>query len=360
MKFATKTALAALATAMLAVPAAHAQVKLAGKPKIAFFFLGTKDDGGWDTAQNDSRLAMAKAFHQRVPYAEDVPEETSKVEATIDQDLAHGYNVIVAGSYGYSDAFAAEAKAHPNVAFVNMAGISSAPNLESFYGKTYEGWYLAGMAAGYATKSKTLGMIEGFPIADVLWDVNAFAEGAAAANPGTVVKVAFCNSWSDPVKEAQIAQAMIGQGADVIATDMDTASALVVAEKDGKYSVGYQIDMAKSAPHGILTSVEFHWGKKLVPMIGEIAAGTWTSGGTPLYGIKEGVVDDAKFEHIPAADIAKIEAVRAQILAGTFEPFTGPLKSQDGKVQVPAGQPISVDALWNMNYLLDNVKGSLK
>ena len=289
-----------------------------------------------------------------------MPEETAKVEQEIDLFLNHGDNIIIAGSYGYSDAFAAEAKAHPNVAFVNMAGISSAPNLESFYGKTFEGWYLAGMAAGFATKTKTLGMIEGFPIADVLWDVNAFAEGAAAANPGTVVKVAFCNSWSDPVKEAQIAQAMIGQGVDVMATDMDTASALVVAEKAGKYSVGYQIDMAPSAPHGILTSVEFHWAKKLVPMVAEVEAGTWSSGGTPLYGIKDGVVDDAKFQHIPAADIAKIKAVRSEMIAGTFEPFTGPLLDQTGKVEVPAGQKITDDELWSMNYLLANVKGSLK
>ena len=153
------------------------------------------------------------------------------------------------------------------------------------------------MAAGYATKTKTLGMLEGFPIPNVLWDVNAFALGAQAANPGTVVHVAYMNAWSDPVKEAQTAAAMIAQGADVIATDMDTAAALVVAEKEGKYAVGYEVDMAKSAPHGILTSVEFHWGQRLVPMVRQMQAGTWTSAGTPLYGISTGVVDDAK---IPA------------------------------------------------------------
>ena len=78
---------------------------------------------------------------------------------------------------------------------------------------------------------------------------------------------------------------MIQQGADVIATDMDSPAALVVAEKAGKYSVGYQVDMAKSAPNGILTSVVFHWDKELVPMVAAMKDGTWKSGGTPLYGI---------------------------------------------------------------------------
>jgi basic membrane lipoprotein Med (substrate-binding protein (PBP1-ABC) superfamily) len=216
------------------------------------------------------------------------------------------------------------------------------------------------MAAGYATKTKTLGMLEGFPIPDVLWDINSFALGAAAANPGTVVKVAFLNSWSDPVNEAKLSAAMIAQGADVIATDMDTSAALVVAEKAGKYSVGYQVDMAKSAPNGILTSVVFHWDKKLVPMVAQIEAGTWTSGGTPLYGIDTGVVDDAPFEHIPAADIAKIEAVRAKMIAGTFDVWEGPIADQTGKMQQPAGSAITEDNLWNMNFLVSNVKGSMK
>jgi len=339
---------------------ACAQVKLGGKPKIAFIFFGTTSDGGWADSQNAGRIALIKAYHEKIPYVENVPEETAKVEQSVDLFINHGDNIIIAGSYGYSDAFAAEAKAHPDIAFFNIAGISSAPNLESFYAKTYEGWYLAGMAAGFATKTKTLGMVEAFPIPNVLWDVNSFALGAQTANPGTVVKVAYLNAWSDPVKEAQVSAAMIQQGADVIATDMDTAAAIIVAEKAGKYSVGYQIDMSKSAPKGILTSVVFHWDKKLVPVVKTIADGTWTSGGTPLYGISTGVIDDAPFEHLPAADIAKIEAARAKIIAGTLNPFAGPLVSQDGKTQVAAGSVISDDALWNMNYLVANVKGSTK
>jgi basic membrane protein A len=352
--------LAAVAAMTAAVAPACAQTKPAGKPKISFIFFGTTNDGGWAMSQNDARLSLTKSFDQKIPYVENVPETTEKVEQAIDLFINHGSNVVLAGSYGYSDAFAAEAKAHPDVDFVNMGGISSATNLESPYPKTYEGWYLAGMAAGYATKTKTLGMLEGFPIPDVVWDVNAFALGAQAANPGTVVKVAFVNSWSDPVKEAQISQAMIEQGADVIATDMDTAAALIVAEKAGKYSVGYQVDMAKSAPNGILTSVAFHWAKVLTPMVTAMGEGTWKSGGTPLYGIKTGVVDITPIEHIPAADIAKIEAVRAQIVAGTFSPYTGPIKAQDGSVKVAAGQTISDDDMWNMDYLVSNVKGSMK
>ena len=69
--------LSALILAGMAVPAA-AQVKLGGKPKIAFIFYGTTSDGGWATSQNDARLALQKTYGQKIPYVENVPEVTAK------------------------------------------------------------------------------------------------------------------------------------------------------------------------------------------------------------------------------------------------------------------------------------------
>lgn len=347
--------------AALVAPRADAQVKLKGKPKIAFIYLGSISDGGWTGAQDRARLALQKATGQHIPYVENIPEQTEKAKQAAELFIGRGYNIIIGGTYGYSDAFLAEAKAHPDVVFVNMAGITTAPNLESPYPRTYQGWYLAGLAAGSVTKSKVLGMLEGFPIPDVLWDVNAFALGAKAANPGTVVKVAFVNSWSDPVKEGQLANAMLEQGADVIATDMDSPAALVQAEKAHKFAVGYQNDMSAAAPHGILTSVVFYWEKMLIPLVRQVAAGTWTSHGVSLYGIKDGVLDIVRPVHnVTPSSAARIDAMRQQIIAGTFSPFRGPITAQDGSVKVPAGQEMSVEAMWKMDYLVDNVRGSIK
>jgi basic membrane protein A len=342
-------------------PHAQAQVKLDGPPKIAFIYLGAISDGGWTGAQNRARLVMQKTFHQHIPYVENIPEQTEKVEQTVELFLNRGYNVIVGGTYGYGDAFAAEAKSHPHVAFVNMGGVTMGTNLESPYPKTFQGWYLAGYAAGSVTKSKTIGMIEGFPIPSVLWDINAYALGAEAANPGTVAKVAFVNSWDDPVKEGQLSNAMLEQGADVIATDMDSPAAIVQAEKAGKMSVGYQNDMSAAAPTGILTSVTFSWDKMLVPMVEKLKAGTWTSAGDSLYGMNVGMVAlTLPVNHIPAAAQAKIDSLKAEMIAGNFAPFTGPIKAQDGSVKVPAGKVMADGDLWGMNYLVSNVQGSDK
>ncbi|MBW4025503.1 MAG: BMP family ABC transporter substrate-binding protein [Proteobacteria bacterium] len=350
-----------LAGCFALAPQARAQVKLDGPPKIAFVYLGAISDGGWTGAQNRARLVMQKTFHEHIPYVENIPEQTEKVEQTVELFLNRGYNVIIGGTYGYGDAFAAEAKKHPHVAFINMGGVTTAPNLESPYPKTFQGWYLAGYAAGSVTKSKVIGMIEGFPIPSVLWDINAYALGAKAANPGTVAKVAFVNSWSDPVKEGQLSNAMIEQGADVIATDMDSPAAIVQAEKAGKYSIGYQNDMSADAPNGILTSVVFYWDKMLVPMVEKLKAGTWTSAGDSLYGLKDGMIElTMPVRHVSPAVQTKIDDIKAAMIAGKFDPFTGPMKAQNGTVEVPEGKVITTDQLWSMKYLVDNVQGSIK
>jgi hypothetical protein len=45
---------------MAAAPAAEAQVKLDGQPKIAVIFYGTTNDGGWAQSQTEARNALMK------------------------------------------------------------------------------------------------------------------------------------------------------------------------------------------------------------------------------------------------------------------------------------------------------------
>ena len=354
-------AAAGIAAAGLWSYVAEAQEKPKDPPSIAFIYIGPISDGGWVGAQERARVILQNEFKTKIPYVENVPEITERVRQSIDLFISRGANIVVGDAYGFSDAFLAAAKDHPEVAFLNMGGVTKAsPNYESFYARTYEGWYLAGMAAGSVTKGNVLGMLQGFPVPNVVWDVNAFALGAKSVNPNAVVKVAYVNSWDDPVKEGQLAKALIDQGADVIGTDMDSGAALVAAEKAGKFSVGFHDDMSAIAPNGFLTSVVFHWEKKLVPMVAAMKAGTWQSNGLALYGIKDGATDIVKPSHISADMAAKIDAARSDIISGKLAPFDGPVTAQDGSVKIPQGGHITDDQLWTMDYLVSNVQGSMK
>lgn len=334
---------------------------LKGPPKIAFIYAAAIKDGGWNEAMDAARVKVEEALGVKIATSESIPEEATAFKAAVDLYVKRGYNIIVGTSYGYSDPILEAAKAYPDVAFLNASGTTNGANLESFYARTYEAWYLAGMAAGSVSTSGKVGMLAGFPVSVVNWDIDAFTRGAQAMKPGAESIAIFTNSWWDPVKEGQTSEAMLDQGADVIATNLSAASALNAAEKKGKYAIGYQIDMTAYAPKGILTSVVFRWENYLTPTIKKIIAGGWTPEEYGAFvGIGTKTVDLLPFTaNVPAEAQARIAETRAAIEAGTFSPFAGPVIKQDGTEAVPAGAVMDDEKLWALDYFVKGVIGTM-
>ena len=334
---------------------------LDGPPKVAFIYASTAIDGGWNESIETGRKAVEDELGIPVAVTENIPEEATKLRAAIDLYVKRGFNIIVGTTYGYSAPMAEAAKAYPNVAFLSASGADNAPNMESFYARTYQAWYLAGIAAGQATKNKKIGILAGFPVGVVNWDINSFALGAQSVDPSIETVAVFTNSWWDPVKEGQVAQAILDQKADVLATNLSATSALDAAEKAGTPTIGFQLDMSHAAPKTIQTSVVFHWDKYLVPTIKEIIDGTWEPEEWGSFeGLASGVVGLAPFGPTVTDETKeKIEVARQAIIDGKLDPFQGPLSKQDGTVVVEAGSKVDDEALWNMNYFVKGITGTM-
>jgi basic membrane lipoprotein Med (substrate-binding protein (PBP1-ABC) superfamily) len=343
------------------VTTVHAAFKLEGEPKIAFMYLGPANDGGWTESHDIARQRLENALDMKIVFSENIPEDSSKVRQAIDLYVKRGFNIIVGTSFGYGDAFLEASKDYPNVAFLNAAGITNSGNLESFYARTYQGWYLAGMIAAANSENGKLGMLAGFPLGLVNWDINAFMRGAQAVNPDIELAAVFANTWYDPVKEGQIAEALLDGGADVIATDLSAASALNAAEKRSKSTVGFQIDMSGHAPNGHLASVIFNWDAHLLPTIQKIMDGSWEPSewgafvgveidAVALAGVTQDLPDDLK---------AKIDTALQQMRDGTLTPFDGPVRNQKGELVVEAGSTLDDEGLWNMDYFVQGIVGTM-
>ncbi|MEM6663120.1 MAG: BMP family ABC transporter substrate-binding protein [Pseudomonadota bacterium] len=354
------TAVAALM--LTAAPLLQAQaVEIEGEPKIAFIYAATARDGGWNEALDNARMAVEADLGVKIAVVESVQEEATALKNAIDLFVGRGFNVIVATGYGYSEGILEAAKANPKIAFMNASGATNHANLEGFYVRTYQAWYLAGMAAAATSKSGKIGIIGGFPVGVVNWDINAFALGAQAINPEIETTVVYTNSWWDPVKESEVAEAMLDQGIDVIGNNLSSAAPFIAAEKRDAKSVGFQLDMSQHAPKGHLTSVMFNWDKHLVPTIGAIADGSWQPSEWGAFpGMKDGVVSLSPLsDDVPADVKAQIEAAAAKIMAGEMTPFDGPVTAQDGTIKVAEGASMDDGALWGMDFLVQGVKGTL-
>ncbi|MEZ5670480.1 MAG: BMP family ABC transporter substrate-binding protein [Alphaproteobacteria bacterium] len=353
--------LAATAAATMTLAAGGASAMgLTEEPKVAFIYIAPVGDLGWTYMHDQSRLAVEERLGIETAFTESIPEVTTDVRNVIDRYVSRGYNVIVGTAYGYSDAFLQAAEEYPDVVFMNAAGTTSAANLTSYYGRSYEGMYLAGMAAGAVTETNKLGFVAAYPLGLVLWNVNAFALGAQRVNPDAEVIVSFTNTWYDPVLEEETAQALIEQGVDVIGQHQDTPGPQIAAEKAGIHSVGYNADMSGSAPTAHIMASTFDWGDFVVPAIQAAQEGTF-EGGFSFTGLDTGVVDISAFtgDAVPEDVRAQILDVKQQIASGAFHPFTGPIRDNAGTVVVEDGVVMDDGALWGMNFLVEGVIGAL-
>jgi basic membrane protein A and related proteins len=329
--------------------------------KIAFVYVGPIADGGWSYQHNLGRLALQKELGARIEtnYVESVPE-TADAERVIRQLAAKDYAVIFTTSFGYMDPTLKVAKLFPQVHFEHATGYKVGTNVVTYEARFYEGAYLLGVLAGRMTKSNTLGYVGSFPIPEVLRNIDAFTLGARSVNPKIRTKVVWVDTWYDPGKERQAAEALIAQGADVLGQNTDSPATVQVAEEKGIYAFGWDSDMAKYGPHAQLTANTENWGPYYIDEVNKALDGSWTGGRKNRLGIKEGVVVLTPLNAAIPADVARLFDARKQaIVAGSLLPFAGPIKDNTGAVKVPAGSSLSVEDLGAINWYVDGVDGAV-
>jgi len=165
--------------------------------------------------------------------------------------IQQGAKLIFATSFGRQQFAFNLAKKHPDVVFEHAGGWMRAANFGNFFGATQAAWHPMGVAAGKMTKTNTLGFVAGAPIGYVIGNIDAFALGAKSANAYVEVRVVTTGSWSDKAKEAAVTNALIDQGADVIAMQVDSPAIVIqAAEGRGAYSIGFQSIEARALAPG--------------------------------------------------------------------------------------------------------------
>ena len=321
----------------------------AGSKKVGFIFVGPKDDYGYNQAAYEGSQAVAKKFPDlEVLTAENVPEDDNATRV-MEKMISNGAKIIFATSYGHLDPALKVAAAHPDVVVIQQGNFikDAVPaNSGTYFGTVYEPVYLAGIAAGKATKTNKLGYVYAFPIPQTIANINAFELGALSVNPKVETLVVNTSNWCDPAKQAEAAKSLFAQDVDVITQHQDcTATITKAAEEAGKMVVGYHADASTLAPKGWVTGSEWSWGDLYSDIVQTALDGKFTGskynanyrvgfkdGGNPFVQSKFGsMVDDATK--------ALIETAKADISSPEGSPFKGPIMAQDGSEMFPAGVP---------------------
>ncbi len=351
-----------LASAAATAAASALGPALAGDPlKVGFVYVSPIGDAGWTYQHDLGRKAIEAEFGDTIKtsYVESVPEGAD-AERVIRQLAAGGNNLIFATSFGYMNPTIKIAKMFPKVSFCHCSGYKRSANVSTFLARFYEGRYLAGIAAGKATKSNIMGYVAAFPIPEVVRGINAFTRGARSVNPDVQVRVIWISSWYDPGKEREAAETLISQGADVVTQHTDSTAPVQTAEDRKVFAVGYHSDMSKYGPNAHLTASTHNWNGYYVDRVGEMLDTGKVASTDTWGGFKKGMVELAPFGPGVSEETRKfIAAKQAEIAAGALHPFAGPVKDNEGKVQVPDGQNMSDGDLLGNNFYVEGIAGKL-
>jgi basic membrane protein A len=342
-----------------------ARVALAKDIVVGFIYVGSRDDYGYNQAHAVGATALKKMAGIKVVEEEKVAE-TDAVEKTMESMInLDGATLLFPTSFGYYNPHVLKlAKKYPKIRFEHAGGLwteKDAKNVGSYFGYIDEAQHVAGIVAGYATKTNKLGFVAAKPIPQLLRNVNAFMLGAKLANPNATLQVIFTGDWSMPVKEAEATNSLIDAGADVITCHVDGPKTVMEnAARRGAMISSYHVNAATLAPQAHLTGAEWNW-EAVYPRFAKMAAAGEAIPNFYRGGLREGVVKVAAYGPKVSEQARKhADEVKAKLTAGSYVIYKGPLKDNKGNTVIAAGieRGQTDPELEKMNYLVEGVVGA--
>ena len=331
------------------------------KTKVGFVYVGPVGDGGWTYEHDQARKAVEAEFGDKVEtvYVENVAEGPD-AERVMTQMALNGADLIFTTSFGFMDPTISVAKKFPDVKFEHATGYKTAPNVSTYSARFYEGRAIQGHIAGKMTESNVVGYIASYPIPEVIRGINAAFIHARKANPDVQFKIIWAYTWFDPAKEADAANALIEQGADVILQHTDSTAPQAAAKAAGDViTFGQASDMAEYKPKPRVSSIIDNWAPYYIERTRAVMDGTWETVNT-WHGIGEGMVKIGEITDAVPDDVKQEAlALKEAIASGEYHPFTGPLNKQDGTPWLAEGEVADDATLAGMNFFVEGIEGEI-
>ena len=323
--------------------------------KVAFLHSGTSESSHWTYCHELGRTYLEQTFGDQLTTSmyDGLTAETadSAIRAAIDD----GNTILFTTAAGLIEPSLMAAIDHPEIKILNCSLNCSHRYIRTYYGRMYEAMFLTGAIAGVVSPTGRIGYAVDFPTYGRIADINAFAIGAKMVNPRAVIDLQWfpTESW-DP---------------DTFYTNNDTVFLLGPENHDpGKAPGPY--GLYRVADDRSLIDIAmpiWHWGRFYERLIRSTLSGSWKQDDADStykalnywWGLSSDIVDVITSRKFYTDTDKLIRLLRQSIIQGTFYPFTGPLYSQNGTLQVKADQKLSPVEIITMDWLCENISGSI-
>jgi simple sugar transport system substrate-binding protein len=260
-------------------------------------------------------------------------------ERVIRELAQSGNDIIFTTSFGYMNPTEKVAKQFPKVKFAHATGYKTGPNMANYNARFYEGRYLTGVIAGKMTEDQRAGICRRVSDSRGAAGDQCVRARRASVNPEGRVRVIWVNSVVRPGQGAR-------GGADASVAERGHRHASHRLDRRrpggrGKRQVRIRLSLrhVEVRPEGAPDRDDAPVGR-LLHQGRAIGSGRRLEADVDL-GRLQGRDDQASRRSTPPFpptskdQIAKLEG---ELKAGTFHPFAGPVKDQDGKERIATWQ----------------------
>jgi basic membrane protein A and related proteins len=241
-----------------------------------------------------------------------------------------GYDLVLGVGYTEIGAMGAVAKRFPKTRFaiVDVANTDLAGKPENVLGLLFreeQVGYLAGYLAGLETKrlpgKDIVSSVAGEKQPPVDRFIAGYQAGAKKANPRVTAVNGYSQDFNDQSRCKAIALNQIGAGSVAVFTVAGGCGlgALDAARERKVWGIGVDADQSFLGPH-ILTSATKKVDRAVYLAIKSVKDGKFR-GGNAVYGLKQAGVGLGKISpRIPRSEVAAVNRIEAQIIAGRIVP----------------------------------------
>lgn len=221
--------------------------------KVALLTPSEVSDAGWSAMAYDGLKAIESDLGARIDHQ---VAKDSQIKSAMRAYAQKGYNLVFGHGFEYNEPGVEVAADFPDTIFVSSSGSKTAKNAGAIRFYLEQSFYVAGAFAAKMSKTGVVGMVGGPEVPSIKSTFKAFRAGALAANPNVKVLEVFTGENDDIAKAKQAAQSEIGQKADVLIHQANSAAQGVfdACKEAGVYALGANLNQNDNESGVILAS----------------------------------------------------------------------------------------------------------
>lgn len=319
---------------------------------VGFLFPKTPQTSSWTMGHSLGMQHLGNTFSDEIRIHSYENVIVSNAEEILQQAIADGCSIIFATSPVMLNSCIKVAVDYPEVKILNCSLNSPSKNVRTYHARVYEAKFLLGAIAGCLSENGMIGYMADYPVFGSTANINAFAMGAKLVNPRSKVYLQWLN-LSAPADDNYFQNMGIKyiSGRDNLLVAEDSGQVgLFCIENNRKWNVAIPV---------------WNWGAFYERMIQDLLNNTYDKitakdkGINYFWGLSANVAEVITSKHLPIGTLRLVNLLKDTISRGDFMPFSGDLYSQSGLLHSSEDQLLNSEQIISMDYLVDNVVGSL-